>query len=65
MYGGMSIVKNNNNGAGKYIDEWDFLGDQVLQPLGLSKRVIIADTIPSNTNSGRYHNFGPESSIRK
>ena len=30
MYGGMSIVKNHNNGAGKYKDEWDFIGDEVL-----------------------------------
>ena len=65
MYGGMSIVKNHNNGAGKYKDEWDFIGDEVLQPLGLSKRVIVADTIPADSRPRMYHNFGQESSIRK
>ena len=65
MYGGMSIVKNHNNGAGKYKDEWDFIGDEVLQSLGLSKRVIVADTIPADSRPRMYHNFGQESSIRK
>ncbi len=65
MYGGMSIVKNHNNGAGKYKDEWDFIGDEVLQPLGLSKRVIVADTIPASSHSRMYHNFGQEASVRK
>lgn len=65
LYGGMSIVKNNNNGAGKYKDEWDFIGDEILQPLGLSKRVIIADTIPASSHTRMYHNFGQEASVRK
>ena len=65
MYGGMSIVKNHNDGSGKYKDEWDFIGDEVLQPLGLSQRVVIGDTIPANSRSRMYHNFGKESSIRK
>ena len=65
MYGGMSVVKNHNNGAGKYKDEWDFIGDEVLQPLGLSKRVIVADTIPASSHPRMYHNFGQEASVRK
>lgn len=63
IYGGMSIVKTNNNGAGRYKDEWDFIGDDVLQPLGFSKRVVLGDTIPTGIKT--QPNFGKESSVRK
>lgn len=65
LYGNFSIIKTNNNGAGRYKDEWDFIGDRTIaQPLGIAKRVVIGDTIYANPRA-RYHNFGKATSTPK
>lgn len=61
IFGDFGIVKNQQNGAGKYKEDWDFPLSRLTHKLGLSNQVIIADTIPGNQprqsyRFGEHHN---------
>lgn len=53
-YGNFSVVKTKDNGAGRYVDEWDF----IINTPG-RQRVIVGDSIYANRPKER-HRFGPE-----
>lgn len=61
IFGDFGIVKNQQNGAGKYKEDWDFPLSGLTHKLGLTNQVIIADTIPGNQprqsyRFGEHHN---------
>ena len=61
IFGDFGIVKNQQNGAGKYKEDWDFPLSRLTHKLGLTNQVIIADTIPGNQprqsyRFGEHHN---------
>ena len=61
IFGDFGIVKNQQNGAGKYKEDWDFPLSGLTHKLGLTNQVIIADTIPGNQprqsyRFGKHHN---------
>lgn len=57
IFGDFGIVKNQQNGAGKYKEDWDFPLSRLTHKLGLTNQVIIADTIPGNQTKQKYR-FG-------
>lgn len=61
IFGDFGIVKNQQNGAGKYKEDWDFPLSKLTHKLGLTNQIIIADTIPGNQprqsyRFGKHHN---------
>lgn len=61
IFGDFGIVKNQQNGAGRYKEDWDFPLSGLTHKLGLTNQVIIADTIPGNQprqsyRFGEHHN---------
>lgn len=61
IFGDFGIVRNQQNGAGKYKEDWDFPLSGLTHKLGLTNQVIIADTIPGNQprqgyRFGEHHN---------
>lgn len=47
VFNRFSTVKSNQDGSGKYLEEWDFLG------IPGANKVYIGDTIPSNVGKGQ------------
>ena len=47
VFNRFSTVKSNQDGSGKYLEEWDFLG------IPGANKVYVGDTIPSNIGKGQ------------
>lgn len=59
IFGDFGIVKNQQNGAGKYKEVWDYPKSDLTNKLGLTDVVVIADTIPGNQPRQGYR-FGKD-----